>query len=871
MLQVPSVSGKQDFSVSSSHTTASEGGNLVGENTTSVNAETAETSTTQESPCEQTPSAPPPPPLQASPPPPTRSFIDAVLNTLRSTLPSSWIPVADWSGLHIIQLYARSPKAIQKEMFMGFDALEEIFVHLSPINLSSVILEAVSPCCTKLDEGTIQESCTRGLNIMKKLLQFTVCCEANDEQTKHLWSGMSDAYVDNLFKGNNFQTTCRSTSCDRLVPVGGKQKRRGRGSKLLNNLRRKKLHLTPEDGSSVSAGPFRYMTNEERFLKLYQLRDEINKKDKQIAYLKKKLQKLSEDEGVDVDSNLSDDLTDILSRSDLSPMQKIFFEEQVKQSQHANSKSHRWHPTMIRLALHLQLKSRSAYEALRDSGAVKLPTSRTLFNYSHAFDSTPGVNVSMVQIVAVHVATLKLHQHVNVIADEMHVSRNLVHRQSDGKLIGYVHHMEDLEKEIARFEECLRDDPPSVKLHLGNSILAFMAQGKTSNVKHVVAAYPCNQSTKDMLYTRTWHVISRLERAGVKVLSCTSDGCSVNRAFIAMHEPITTTESGVIFDTFNFCSKDERALYFVADVAHVLRTTRNCFYNSVTGEKKTRCLQINGQNIVWSTIVTFYLKYKQCTLRKTFRLNSQNVFPNSYSCMKVRLAAEVMSDTVNLHIEEQNWPNTSETVRFIRMVNKFFDCLNGAHESQHVKTRNANLKPHSDEADERFDWLENVFLRYIVDWRKQATEDCEKLKQQRKGEKMKKQGEQSKLSRGQIRDEDPKRRMLSLQTQQGIEMAIKSFSGATRYLIQVAKMSNDPIFINARAFSQDHLDNYLSRQRAAGGGSSNPNVFRLLGNLVSIGLQRELGLAQKKGSNAPETAEADLDSEPLPKRARPSK
>ena len=69
----------------------------------------------------------------------------------------------------------------------------------------------------------------------------------------------------------------------------------------------------------------------------------------------------------------------------------------------------------------------------------------------------------------------------------------------------------------------------------------------------------------------------------------------------------------------------------------------------------------------------------QETLRQCFKLNSQNVFLNSYTCMKVSYAAQVLSRTVALDLESRGWPNITSTVQFIRKVNDFFDCLNGAH------------------------------------------------------------------------------------------------------------------------------------------------------------------------------------------------
>ena len=253
-----------------------------------------------------------------------------------------------------------------------------------------------------------------------------------------------------------------------------------------------------------------------------------------------------------------------------------------------------------------------------------------------------------------------------------------------------------------------------------------------------------------------------------------------------------------------------------------------------------------------------YFTFKQCTFRKLFRLNSQNVFPNSYSVMKVKYAAEVLSDTVALDIEQQNSPSTKETVRFIRYFNKFFDCLNGAHSAQHIRTRNSNLAPYTNENDPRFEWLTDDFLKYLKDWEDQVEAEREALKLElaRYGASST-EGKALKFAISQL-----DKKFLSRQTRQGLELSIRGFIAAVKFLLR-----EGADFVNARTFSQDHLEQYFSLQRAGGGGSTNPNVSQFLSKQVSLSIQRDLGVKRK--GNVSEVGEmADISDAPLPKRAR---
>ena len=69
----------------------------------------------------------------------------------------------------------------------------------------------------------------------------------------------------------------------------------------------------------------------------------------------------------------------------------------------------------------------------------------------------------------------------------------------------------------------------------------------------------------------------RLEVAGVKALCVVADGASVNRKFFKMHK--SKGESSV-YKTENRYTREARPLYFVSDVPHLIKTTRNCFSHS---------------------------------------------------------------------------------------------------------------------------------------------------------------------------------------------------------------------------------------------------------------------------------------------------
>jgi len=109
-----------------------------------------------------------------------------------------------------------------------------------------------------------------------------------------------------------------------------------------------------------------------------------------------------------------------LKDANLTEAQSIFLDQQVKASQQKNSCGMRWHPVMVRLALSLHLTSPAALELLRESGMVCLPSSRTLFDYSHVKPVEDGVDVVVLESLFKRVSKHPRHRKYHVaMGDEM--------------------------------------------------------------------------------------------------------------------------------------------------------------------------------------------------------------------------------------------------------------------------------------------------------------------------------------------------------------------------------------------------------------------------------------------------------------------
>eukprot|EP00731_Ephydatia_muelleri_P019771 Em0012g596a len=88
--------------------------------------------------------------------------------------------------------------------------------------------------------------------------------------------------------------------------------------------------------------------------------------------------------------------------------------------------------------------------------------------------------------------------------------------------------------------------------------------------------------------------------------------------------------------------------------------------------------------------------------------------------MRVCLAAQVLSSSVADALTLLDEDETMETRKFIRLMDKFFDCLNVRNTFHGTTTRNENLHPYTKCNDERLKWLKETFLGYFDEWEKEV-------------------------------------------------------------------------------------------------------------------------------------------------------
>lgn len=392
--------------------------------------------------------------------------------------------------------------------------------------------------------------------------------------------GKMVAYFDNQF------LTIRHCSCEWLLTESSADtcltctnyKKNYLYSKLrsLNNQTQAKLEAACTVSSHVN---YRYLDTPQKLQRMKSMHATIVKQKSQIKSLEEKLRQRFHANCVAIDSEVNNGLAkliniyekDAIEESSNESFHKIFWAQQVKALTVKTKSQIRWHPLMIRWALYLHHRSSGAYETLRKSGVIALPSSRTLRDYRHlSSTSLPGFSVNAdLQLLDLIKCAKPNHlaRYVIILIDEVYLKEGLVFNKSTGSLVGFADLGGTLQQ-LSDYEESLSTG--SNVRPLAKTMMVFMVRGIFCNINFPYAQFPMASTKAHNIFPLLWQTIDRLELNNIHVLGVTGDGASVNRKVFQMHGSTSLTHKCT-----NVYTKESRQIYFFSDPPHLLKTIRN--------------------------------------------------------------------------------------------------------------------------------------------------------------------------------------------------------------------------------------------------------------------------------------------------------
>ena len=217
---------------------------------------------------------------------------------------------------------------------------------------------------------------------------------------------------------------------------------------MLNRMLHRVLNEQGKDqdrAASDSHTNYRYLTSDDMCERLKRMHQEVVCSRRDVEKLKKRVEALIEERGTTVEDDLDNHLTQIMttkskeveSMFEEGTFGRVFWEAQKRAWSVKKLSAMRWDPVIIRWCLYLRhLAGSSAYEMLRESGAIKLPSQRTLRDYTYYTKTKSGFgdDVDWQLMEAVQIRTCpEREKYVALIMDEMHIKEDIVYDKHTGK------------------------------------------------------------------------------------------------------------------------------------------------------------------------------------------------------------------------------------------------------------------------------------------------------------------------------------------------------------------------------------------------------------------------------------------------------
>ena len=246
---------------------------------------------------------------------------------------------------------------------------------------------------------------------------------------------------------------------------------------------------------------------------------------------------------------------------------RLFWEHQLQAIKTSDRRQLRWHPMIVKWALHLKLQSSSAYRTLRST--LVLPSEHTLRDYTHFYETKSGfdenVDKQLMKEAQVDVIA-DFQRYVCLVFDEVRIKENLVYDKHSLQVIGFVN-LGDVNNQLLNFEQEQISDGQSVPLPtIAKHMFVFMVRGIFSRLEFPYAQFPCASNSGDVIFPLVWECVKRLEACNLKVITLTAS----NRKFFRMHKKAVKESDDIVYKTINVYSPEKRPLYFLSLTYHIL-------------------------------------------------------------------------------------------------------------------------------------------------------------------------------------------------------------------------------------------------------------------------------------------------------------
>lgn len=365
-----------------------------------------------------------------------------------------------------------------------------------------------------------------------------------------------------------------------------------------------------------------------------------------------------------------------------------------------------WSETTVRQCIILRNLSTKSYEYIRQEQLLKLPCRNTLQNYVGNPAGEVGFSSLVYSRLRTEVENLKTTQSrvCSLVVDEMHIRQRLEYHKQRDAFVGDVDMSAELGHLVSNYDNSL-----------ANALLCFLLCGLSVGFKIPVGDFFTKGCSGDQLATVILHIIRKVEELGLQVVRLVSDNHKVNVSAMdilcngagsyCMPHPVDT----------------QRKLFLAFDQSHIIKNVRSQFLARELGGNK---------EISSSHIKKLYKMQAGSTVKPVRFLTRKHIYPTNIEKMNVRSAVQIFSPPVTAalsfmkdqagHTCDVDFASVEPTVEFMKTMHRWFLLMDVSNCKQHIHLNHPDTKQFSSPCDERLDWLEIVFIEYLLELKKNS-------------------------------------------------------------------------------------------------------------------------------------------------------
>ncbi|XP_078486472.1 uncharacterized protein LOC144744955 [Ciona intestinalis] len=617
---------------------------------------------------------PPPKPRSSSPPPHFETF-----NSLAQTpLPLGWTKIENSETINLFFEDGHDQPKLHLKIFKDFRVLASFYGW-------------GAPDCIQLD---VQHQPLA--KALKSVFQYRTCSGlSGDLNMCHYMTKASNLSGSRLIPEVNI-ITHRAEKCQIFMKDGQQCRECECVEKKVNrNTNRRKIYKEKVKRIPLKRIQCGHTIKES-------IKCSLEQKDVRITELETKIKKNFETEErlVEVEADLANDFKNLMAQAcdkqEVNDFYKLFWEEQIKLNG-SKTKGERYHPEIIKFCLSLATKSKSCYEELRESGLLRLPSSRTLNDYRNLYSTSPGIQQHVLQELKLEAVKLQSHQRLLVMSlDEMKVKENIVYDATTDSMVGFV----DLGAE--RKKETIA----------ASHVLQLYVRSITSQFSRPLAFFSTHNTKAYELASMFWEAVSAIADCDFTIIALVADGAACNRKLFSL---LNNLDLDIPYKCTNIY-QPELSIFLISDPPHLLKTA--C--NNVRSSRPTgaRLLKYSDHFILWEHFCRVPQLFETDELR-CCKLHDGHFSQKSFAKMRVSYAAQLLSNTVASLMESRGGDRMKRSAWFARLMNRWFDLMNTRLNGGY----NKDLQPYRSPKDPRLSWLKVDFLNELQNWKESITGD----------------------------------------------------------------------------------------------------------------------------------------------------